>query len=268
MHSTREIVMPLCKFPKNFFSSSILAPSKSIPKSDPPRSLLANALRTMGPGERAVIAAKDGARFRLDPMAVKPGSIAWMPWAGVIKVTHRDHHKGASDGVEVLGAEEGERPGRRAWNHPVVVLKRKGERVWVIAVTSFRGRSLVKKFEKYGEKAMGRILREVVPIWPCDDHPFAKKNKEYKGLRLESGSRMNKTGYVKLGIVYAMDWRDLQRFDRNGKREFCLDDASVQRLLKLFKKVNPKIHRLMEGGKSGDAEQKVGRSRVDEVKAC
>ena len=222
----------------------------------------------MGPGERAVLAARGGARFRLDPAAVKPGCIAWMPWAGVIKVTHRDHHKGASDGVEVLGAEQGDRPGRRAWNHPVVVLKRRGDRVWVVALTSFKGRSLAKKFEKYGEKARARMLREVLPIPPFDDHPLAKKDKEYKGLTLERGGRMNKPGYVKLREVYAMDWKDLQHVDRTGTRDLRLDDASVQRLLRLFKKVNPKIHRLMEGSKSGDAEQKAGRTRVDEDRAC
>lgn len=222
----------------------------------------------MGPGERAAIAAKEGARFRLDPATVKPGCIAWMPWAGVIKVTHRDHHKGASDGVEVLGAEEGERPGRRAWNHPVVVLKRREERVWVVAMTSFKGRSLAKKFGKYGEKTRARLLREVLPIWPSNDHPFAKKDKEYKGLTLENGRRLNKAGYVKLGEVYAMDWRDLQRFDRNSMRQLCLDDASIQRLLKLLKKIKPKMSSLMDDGDSGPTRKRGGQTHADDAKAC
>lgn len=230
--------------------------------------LLTKVLQTMGPGERATLAAKDGARCRLDSSAVKPGCIAWMPWAGVIKVTHRDHHKGASDGVEVLGAEEGERPGRRAWNHPVVVLKKRGERVWVVAMTSFKGRSLAKKFGKYSEKTRTRLLREVLPIWPCNDHPFTKTDKEYRGLSLENGRRMHKTGYVKLGEVYAMDWRDMQRFDRKSKRELCLDNASVQRLLRLFKKIKPRISSLMGGGDSRRTLGNVDRTHVDETKTC
>lgn len=222
----------------------------------------------MGPGERAALAAKEGVRFRLDPAAVKPGCIAWMPWAGVIKVTHRDHHKGASDGVEVLGAEQGERPGRRAWNHPVVVLQRRGERVWVGAMTSFKGRSLARKFGKYGEKTRARLLREVLPVSPCEDHPFAKRDKEYRGLTLEKGRRMNRAGYVKLGEVYAMDWRDLQRFDRKSMRALCLDGDSVQRLLRLFKKVKPRISELMECAESGQTKKKAGRAHVDEAGAC
>lgn len=231
---------------------------------------LANALAKMGPGERATLAAKGGVRFRLDPAHVVPGCIAWMPWAGVIKITHRDFHKAKEgDGVEVIGStftggsndkKEGattkkpERPRQRAWNHPVVVLKREGERVWFVAVTSYKSRNLKEKFAKYPEKARKRMLGEVLPIMPANDHPFDEEQgvggDDYRGLKLAGGVKMRKVGYVKLGTVYAMDWRDLQRFGRESKQRFCLDDESSERLLRVFKAVNPRCARLMHGGKT------------------
>ena len=113
----------------------------------------------MTPAAKAVAAAQAGARHRLSEADVQPGCVAWMPWATVIQVLHRDHHKGKGDGVCVLGEtgrgkgagnvkgkgdgegqEEGNmRPGRRAWNHPVVILKRSAaeDRVFLVAVRSF-----------------------------------------------------------------------------------------------------------------------------------
>lgn len=240
----------------------------------------------VGPGERAVNAAKAGVRHRLDPAHVTPGCIAWMPWAGVIKVTHRDFHKGGKkgggDGVEVIGGgattaakkpaaaskggegggavreeddEEGaseqqqqQRPGRRAWNHPVIVLKRDGERVWVLAMTTYKGRSLEQKVAKYGEKTRRRLLKEVLPILPTDDHPLVRLGqKEYRGLKLDGDGRTHKMGYIKLGEVYAMDWRDLQRYGRESKRRYCLDKESAERLLRVFRNVNPRCAGLLEG---------------------
>ena len=63
-----------------------------------------------------------------------------MPWASVIKITHRDYHKGNDDGVEVVWDRRNDyrertdrdgkasglcmRPNRRAWNHPCLIVQR------------------------------------------------------------------------------------------------------------------------------------------------
>ena len=91
----------------------------------------------MAPGARAVQLAKEGVRWQLPDYQVVPGQMVWMPYASVIKVTHKDRHKGAGDGVEVIaGKEEGSRPGRRAWNHPAIIVKCEGEKVYLVAVST------------------------------------------------------------------------------------------------------------------------------------
>lgn len=96
--------------------------------------------RRLAPGAKAMAVAKAGIRYQLKEEDVRPGCIAWMPWAGVIKVTHKDRHRGSHDGVKIVGKCQSERPGRRAWNHPVVIVKRKGERVLVLAVRPTTGK--------------------------------------------------------------------------------------------------------------------------------
>ena len=210
-------------------------------------------LSSLAPAAKAVAVAKSGVRYRLEPSSVRPGCIAWMPFASVIKVTHRDHHKGASDGVEVTYdatqnvkskymAGDSERPRRRAWNHPCVIVKRDGNDVWILGITSFKGRTLEEKLAKYPVATRRSIAKAIVPIapTPANAHVLCKEgDKRYAPLTLEgdgTGSGRAKSagkevgGYVKLSTVYKMDWRDLQRWS-GGKRG--LDEESTARLVRL-----------------------------------
>lgn len=120
-----------------------------------------------------------------------------MPFASVIKVTHRDHHKGASDGVEVVFdvsqssnamyiAGDAERPRRRAWNHPCVIVRKEQNDVWILGLTTYKGRTLEEKLAKYPPETRRRHARAVVPLAPATGHILAKEgDKRYKPLTFE-----------------------------------------------------------------------------------
>ena len=228
----------------------MLPPTTTKPKT---KARMPANLSSLAPAAQAIALAKSGVRYRLDPSSVRPGCIAWMPFASVIKVTHRDHHKGASDGVEVVydAAQNSkhnhvpvvtERPRRRAWNHPCVIVRKEGNDVWILGITSFKGRTLEEKLEKYPVATRRSIAKAIVPIAPspANVHVLCKEgDKRYAPLTLEgdgSGSGTGKSagrgvgGYVKLSTVYKMDWRDLQRWS-GGKRG--LDEESMARLVRL-----------------------------------
>ena len=91
----------------------------------------------VAPGAYAVQLSKEGVRRQLPGYQIVPGQMVWMPYASVIKVTHKDRHQGASDGVEVIaGKGRGGRPGRKAWNHPAIIVKCEGEKVYIVAVST------------------------------------------------------------------------------------------------------------------------------------
>ena len=205
-------------------------------------------LSSLAPAAKAVALAKSGVRYRLDPSSVRPGCIAWMPFASVIKVTHRDHHKGASDGVEVVYdaaqnskqnhmSGDTERPRRRAWNHPCVIVRKEGNDVWILGITSFKGRTLEEKLAKYPVGTRRSIAKTIVPIAPTPANARVlcrEGDKRYAPLTLEgdgNGNGKGVGGYVKLSTVYKMDWRDLQRWS-GGKRG--LDEESMARLVRLW----------------------------------
>ena len=174
-----------------------------------------------------------------------------MPSASVIKVTHRDHHKGASDGVEVVfdvsqnshakytsGAAE--RPRRRAWNHPCVIVRKEQNDVWILGLTTYKGRTLEEKLAKYLLETRRRHARAVVPLASALATATAQilareGDKRYRPLTFEQadggGKGREVGGYVRLDTLYKMDWRDLQVFNNGNKR--CLDVESIARLVGL-----------------------------------
>lgn len=240
----------------------------------------------LAPAAKAVARAKEGKRYRLNPPDVRPGCIAWMPFASVIKVTHRDHHKGASDGVEVIyeasqksqtkySAGDNERPRRRAWNHPCVIVRKEQSDVWILGMTTYKGRTLEEKLAKYPLETRRRHAKAVVPMAPTTGHMLAKEgDKRYKPLLLQRTSSKAKEvgGYVKLSTVYKMDWRDLQTFNGSNR---CLDEESTARLVGLvgsvcgleWAKVSTKDMRVEEAKKEAGQGMAAERKTLKMVKA-
>ena len=158
--------------------------------------------------------------------------------------------------------DKGDRPRRRAWNHPCVIVKKEGNDVWILGLTSFKGRELDEKLEKYPLETRRKIARGIVGIASSSSHGPDKKNahilaregdEKYQDLLIENktcssggeeGTTSQRTpkasksraigGYVKLTTVYKMDWRDLQRWNGGDK---CLDDESTARLVGLIGQV-------------------------------
>lgn len=250
------------------------------------------ALKSRAPSANAVRLAQSGQRFRLRPTDARPGAIAWLPWAGVIKITHKDFHRGSGDGVEVVfdGSDSGnggnggkagakaigkmkdakgktdgkgtlkadsDRPRRRSWNHPCVILRRDGHSVWIMGITSFHGRTLSEKLAKYPSETRKKIAAKYVPIRSGGIGDGGRKGvgeEMYKPLRTEeNGNGGKKTagrsaieGYVRLETMYKIDSRDLQRWGgasnaavKEGKdaQVVMLDEDSTGRLLALVTKV-------------------------------
>ena len=193
-----------------------------------------------------------------------------MPFASVIKVTHRDHHKGASDGVEVVYdgtlnkymAGDRERPARRAWNHPCVIVRRENDDVWLLAMTTFKGRMLEEKLAKYPVETQRYIAKGVVPLFPALTHPLVKEgDRRYRVLTMqdkEIGKLKDIGGYVKLRTVYRMDWRDLQTF--NGRNR-CLDEESTARLVGLVRSVC-ELDWAKDGAKVAGVQKVAGKKEI------
>ena len=178
--------------------------------------------------------------------------------------------------------DKGDRPRRRAWNHPCVIVKKEGNDVWILGLTSFKGRGLDEKLEKYPIETRRKIARGIVGIASSSSHGPDKKNahilaregdEKYQDLLIENktcssggeeGTTSQRTpkasksraigGYVKLSTVYKMDWRDLQTWNGGDK---CLDDESTARLVGLIGQVCGK----------GWVDGKVEKDTVDLKKA-
>jgi hypothetical protein len=220
------------------------------------------------PAQAAVLKARDGFRARLRNEDVKAGTLAWLPFATVIDVTRRDHCKGsAHKGVEVVydrcailkalkkrlkkeqveaqSERSGPRPAQKFWNQPCLIIGRENEKVWILPMASFKGKSLDEKIQKYPEHTRKVIASGVIGLSSFGSHPLRRAgDQRYRPLNLVNGAGMNgaKNTYVKLDAVVKLDWRDLQiwpdrRTGADPQQSRMLDEESTARLLGLVKSV-------------------------------
>ena len=161
-------------------------------------------------------------------------------------------------------AGDGERPRRRAWNHPCVIVRRENNDVWILGLTTYKGRTLEEKLAKYPLETRRKIACWVVPIHPSPAHLLAKDGDvQYQPLTFGevSGKGKGVGGYVKLSTLYKMDWRDLQTF--NGSQR-CLDEQSTARLVWL---VGDVCGQKWAKGKLRDVVKQTAKKEVGKKKA-